>query len=85
MRLPQFIRFVPATFIPCARATFGVVMSIRGTVSDIAFDEGRGHVYAGNLSAGLVEVMSTSTLKLQGPSRPAPLPPSCVASRRLWP
>ncbi len=71
-----FLAILSAIF--CTGAPFGTVVPIRGTVSDIALDELRGHVYAANFSASQVEVMNTSTLSLQAPM-PVPLPPSCVA------
>jgi uncharacterized protein (TIGR03437 family) len=64
--------------IPCAGAAFGTVVPIRGTVSDIALDETRGYVYAANLSAGQIEVMSTFNRALLAPLG-VPLPPSCLA------
>jgi len=84
MRLPKTIPFVLAILIPWAGATFGTATSIRRTVSDIALDERRGRVSAAYFSAG-PEVMSTSTLRLQRLPMPVPLPPSYVASRRMWP
>jgi len=59
-------------------ATFGSSVPIRGTVSDLALDEGRGRLYIANLSAGRIEVMDTSSHSLQNPL-PVPLPPSAVA------
>ncbi len=77
----QIIPFFLATLsaVPCAAATFGTVVPLRGTVSDIALDERRGHVYAANFSASQVEVISTSSpYNVQAPL-PVPLSPSCVA------
>jgi hypothetical protein len=59
-------------------ATFGNSVPIRGTVSDLALDEGRGRLYIANFSAGRIEVMDTSSRLLQSPL-PVPLPPSAVA------
>lgn len=59
-------------------ATFGTTVPIRGTVSDLALDEGRGRLYVANFSAGRVEVMDTSSHSLQN-SLPVPLPPAAVA------
>ncbi len=64
--------------ISCAGATFGKVVPLRGTVSDIALDSRRGHVYAANFSASQIEVISTANLNVLSPL-PVPLPPSCVA------
>lgn len=58
-------------------ATFGRSVPIRGTVSDLALDEGRGRLYIANLSAGRIEVMDTSSHTLQSPL-PVPRPPSAV-------
>jgi uncharacterized protein (TIGR03437 family) len=58
-------------------ATFGNSVPVRGTVSDLALDEGRGQLYIANLSAGRIEVMNTSSRALQSPLM-VPLPPSAV-------
>ena len=59
-------------------ATFGTVIPVRGTPSDIALDESRGNLYIANFSAGRVEVMNTSTRTLGTPLL-VPYPPSAVA------
>ena len=38
--------------------TFGTVIPLPGIINDVAVDEARGLVYAGNFSAGRVEVVS---------------------------
>ena len=48
-------------------ATFGTVVPIRGHVSDIALDPGRGVLYAANFTANRIEVVSTANLSLQAP------------------
>ncbi len=58
-------------------AVFGTSVPIRGSVSDLALDEGRGVLYIANFSAGRIEVMSTSNNTLQSPMV-VPLPPSAV-------
>jgi uncharacterized protein (TIGR03437 family) len=58
-------------------ATFGTSVPVRGTVSDVALDEGRGQLYIANLSAGRIEVMNTSSHALGNPLM-VPLPPSAV-------
>lgn len=58
-------------------ATFGTAVPVRGTVSDLALDEGRGKLYIANLSAGRIEVMDTATRSIQSPMS-VPLPPSAV-------
>lgn len=67
-----------ATLNLCFAATFGTVVPVRGTVSDIALDESRGRLYAANFSAYRVEVINTTTRALLSPLL-VPLPPSSVA------
>ncbi|MSV35208.1 MAG: hypothetical protein EXQ47_06355 [Bryobacterales bacterium] len=62
----------------CFAATFGTVVPIHGTVSDIALDERRGRVYAANFSAYRVEVVDTAGKRLLVPI-PVTRPPSAVA------
>ncbi len=45
---------------PLGAATFGTVVPIGGTASDIALDESRGKLYIANFTAGQVDVLSTS-------------------------
>ena len=59
-------------------ATFGNSVPIRGTVSDLALDEGRGRLYVANLSAGRIEVLDTASHSLQNPLI-VTLPPSAVS------
>jgi uncharacterized protein (TIGR03437 family) len=59
-------------------ATFGTSVPVRGTVSDLALDEGRGRLYVANFSAGRIEVMDTSSHSLQSPLL-VPSPPSAIA------
>src|SRR5437762_2453282 len=59
-------------------ATFGTVVPVRGTVSDIALDERRGRLYIANLSANRIEVMNTSDRTL-GTPLDVSKPPSSVA------
>ena len=59
-------------------ATFGTVVPLHGTVSDIALDERLGRVYAANFSASRIEVIDISSRGLLGPMS-VPLPPSAVA------
>src|ERR1700740_2676005 len=78
--MPLWPRAIPCLIamlsaIPCAGATFGTVVPIRGTVSDIALDDRRGQVYAANFSASQVEVISRSNLAMLAPM-PVPFPPS---------
>jgi uncharacterized protein (TIGR03437 family) len=59
-------------------ATFGNVVPVRGTVSDIALDERRLQLYIANFSANRIEVMSTASRALRDPM-PVFKPPSAVA------
>ena len=59
-------------------ATFGTVIPVRGTPSDIALDERHGNLYIANFSASRVEVMNTTTRTLGVPLS-VPYPPSAVA------
>lgn len=62
----------------CFAATFGTVVPVRGTVSDIALDESRGRLYAANFSAYRVEVIDTAAQALLAPITVS-APPSAVA------
>ncbi|MBK5291529.1 MAG: hypothetical protein JJE04_07645 [Acidobacteriia bacterium] len=59
-------------------ATFGTLVPVRGTVSDIALDERRLQLYIANFSANRVDVMSTTSRTLGDPM-PVFKPPSAVA------
>ena len=59
-------------------ANFGTAVPVRGSVSDLALDEGRGRLYIANFSAGRIEVMDTSNRSMQNPMLVS-LPPSAVA------
>jgi uncharacterized protein (TIGR03437 family) len=59
-------------------ATYGSVVQVRGTVSDIALDERRQRLYIANFSANRVEVLNTVDRSLL-PSLPVSGPPSSVA------
>ena len=52
---------------PTRAATFGSIVQIRGQISDIALDQGRGVVYAANFTANRIEVVSMSDLSLKSP------------------
>lgn len=61
-------------------ATFGTAVPVRGTVSDIALDESRGHLYIANFGAGRIEVMNTADPKFGfGTPLLVSKPPSSVA------
>ena len=62
----------------CFAATFGTVVPVRGTVSDIALDERRGKLYIANFAAGVVEVMNTADRTLASPILVS-FPPSALA------
>jgi DNA-binding beta-propeller fold protein YncE len=67
-----------ATLNLCFGATFGTVVPLHGTVSDIALDESRGRLYAANFSAYRVEVINSASRALLSPIS-VPMPPSAVA------
>lgn len=62
----------------CYAATFGTVVPVRGSVSDIALDELRGKLYIANFTAGRIEVMNTSDRSLGTPMILSK-PPSSIA------
>lgn len=59
-------------------ATFGRLTTVRGTVSDIAIDEGRGVIYAANYTANRIEVINLGTGEIQN-SLPVPAQPSALS------
>lgn len=63
----------------CA-GTFGTVVAIRGHVSDIALDEGRGLLYAANFTTNRIEVISTASNTLQTPIIVKPQPSTLALS-----
>ncbi len=50
-----------AAFAQSGQTSFGTAITLPGQINDIAVDEARGLVYAGNFSAGRVEVVSMDT------------------------
>ena len=58
--------------------TFGRLTSVRGTVSDIAIDEGRGVIYAANYTASRIEVIGIGSGEIQN-SLPVPAQPSSLS------
>src|SRR5690349_696429 len=62
----------------CFAATFGTVVPVRGTVSDIALDERRSRLYIGNFAAGRIEVMNTTDRSF-GTALTVSMPPSTLA------
>jgi len=60
--------------------TFGSIIQIRGEVSDIALDQGRGVVYATNFTANRIEVVSMANLSLQSPIMVAQQPSTLALS-----
>ena len=61
-------------------ATFGTAVPVRGTVSDIALDEGRNRLYIANFAAGRIDVMDTADPKFGfGTPLLVSKPPSSVA------
>src|SRR5260370_29063270 len=59
-------------------ATFGTVVPVRGTVSDIALDESRAAVYAANFTAYRVEIVDIPSQSIRG-AISVNRPPSAVA------
>lgn len=59
-------------------ATFGRLTTVRGAVSDIAIDEGRGVIYAANYTASRIEVINLVTGEIQN-SLPVPAQPSALS------
>ncbi|MEQ1946823.1 MAG: hypothetical protein ABL995_06530 [Bryobacteraceae bacterium] len=59
-------------------ATFGSVVPVRGTVSDIALDESRNAVYAANFTAYRIEVIDLSSRSIRT-TIPVGRPPSAIA------
>ena len=76
-RIPWAV-FAWATVATCWAASFGTVVPINGTVSDIALDERRNVVWAANFSAYRVEKVNLATKSLEIPLT-VPMPPSAVA------
>src|SRR5882757_5294030 len=64
--------------LSCWGASFGSVVPVNGTVSDIALDERRNVVWAANFSAYRVEQVDIATRTLLTPLT-VPMPPSAVA------
>ena len=58
--------------------TFGTVIPLPGIINDVAIDEARGLVYAGNFSAGRVEVVSMATNQRIGSFVTTPQPAAMV-------
>ena len=67
-----------ASIAACWAASFGTVVPVNGTVSDIALDERRNVVWAANLSAYRVEQVDIASKSLLTPLI-VPMPPSAVA------
>jgi len=76
-RIPWVI-IASASVAACWAASFGTVVPVHGTVSDIALDERRNVVWAANLSAYRVEQIDIASKSLLAPLT-VPMPPSAVA------
>src|SRR5690348_13723761 len=61
--MARLVCFLAAAAL-CRAATFGTVVPVRGTVSDIALDERRGLLYLADFSGGRVQTLRTSDLAL---------------------
>ena len=77
LRIPWGV-FGLLSALSCSGASFGTVVPINGTVSDIALDERRNVVWAANLSAYRVEQVYIPSQTLLTPLS-VPMPPSAVA------
>ena len=64
--------------LSCWGASFGTVVPVNGTVSDIALDERRNVIWAANFGAYRVEQVDIATRTLLAPLT-VPMPPSAVA------
>ena len=64
--------------VECQGGSFGSVVPVRGTVSDIALDESRGAIYAANFTAYRVEVIDTGSRSIRA-TISVNRPPSAVA------
>src|SRR5690242_2541492 len=62
----------------CFAASFGTVVPLHGSVSDIALDERHGRLYAASFTAYRVEVINTATKAALAPIAVS-APPSAVA------
>ena len=63
----------------CHGATFGTVVPVRGTVSDIALDERRGVLYLADFSGGRIQTLRTNDLTFANTLPPLAAPASAVA------
>ena len=63
-----------SAFAQSGQTSFGTAITLPGQISDIAVDEARGLVYAGNFSAGRVEVVSMDTKRRTSSFSTSPSP-----------
>src|SRR5437667_12854105 len=75
------VAIVASGWLPAATpATFGKVVPIGGSASDLALDEARGVLYIANFTANRIEVMNTSDLAIARSINVAPFPGSIALS-----
>lgn len=77
-KLSMWVVAVAACASCAVAASFGTVVPIHGTVSDIAVDDSRGRAYAANFSGYRVEVVDRASRRLLSPILVS-APPSAVA------
>ncbi len=65
---------------PASAPTFGSVVAIGGSASDIALDESRGLLYVANFGAHVIEVMSTGSSAIQASINVLPWPGAIALS-----
>jgi uncharacterized protein (TIGR03437 family) len=66
--------------MPSRAATFGTVVPIAGSASDVALDESRGVLYIANFTANRIEVMSTADYSIRSSMNVAPQPGALALS-----
>ncbi|MGA2723511.1 MAG: hypothetical protein ABSG79_14005 [Bryobacteraceae bacterium] len=66
--------------VPSRAATFGTVVPITGSASDIALDQSRGLLYVANFTANRIDVMSTADYSIHSSMNVAPQPVALALS-----
>jgi uncharacterized protein (TIGR03437 family) len=66
--------------MPSRAATFGTVVPIAGSASDIALDQSRGLLYIANFTANRIDVMSTADYSIRSSMNVAPQPAALAIS-----
>src|SRR6266404_5149699 len=80
--MQTFLRLLSALSLSAVSyaATFGTIVAVRGTVSDIALDERHGKLSIANFTAGRIEVMNIADRTLGTPMVVSKPPSSIVMS-----